>query len=132
MTRMWMTDPSIMCRNHLLGEHKEIHQLLGSLRKKYNIQGYINHNCIEITSIKARHDALVNEMKKRGYNHRSPINITQKEINEHLTTHLTKEQINYKIHKQSSLMDLLNRCEKCKEKFLFNNYMNELKRRGLI
>lgn len=132
MTRMWMTDPSIMCRNHILGEHKEIHQLLGSLRKKYNIQGYINHNCIEITSIKARHDALVNEMKKRGYNHRSPINITQKEINEHLTTHLTEEQINYKIYKQYSLMDLLNRCEKCKKNALDKIYMNELKRKNLI
>lgn len=32
MTRMWMVDPSLMCQTHRLGEHKEIHDLVGFIR----------------------------------------------------------------------------------------------------
>jgi hypothetical protein len=63
---MWMGYPSTMCRNHLLGEHKELHQLIGQLRKKLSITGYIKKNCIEVSSITSRHDALVKEMERRG------------------------------------------------------------------
>jgi len=28
---MWMTPPAGMCRKHLLGEHVELHMLLGQL-----------------------------------------------------------------------------------------------------
>ena len=115
MTRMWMTPAEFLCRNHLLGEHKEIHQLLGTLKKGFNIQGYINHNCIEIRSIKLRHDELVKEMIKRGYNHKSPIVHTQEEIINELTTHLNKEQIDYRIDIDSSFDDLMCRCDKCRK-----------------
>lgn len=29
--RMWMVDPKIMCRKHLLGEHLELHMLAGCI-----------------------------------------------------------------------------------------------------
>jgi hypothetical protein len=28
---MWMVDPRIMCRNHLLGEHAEIHMFVWNI-----------------------------------------------------------------------------------------------------
>ena len=115
MTRMWMIPLEFLCRQHLLGEHKEIHQLLGTLKKQHNIQGYIKNNCIEITSIKKRHDELVLEMKKRGYNHKSPIAYTQQEILDNFTKHLTKDQIEYIIDIDSSFDDLMCRCEKCRK-----------------
>lgn len=31
--RMWLVPPSHMCRKHLLGEHVELHMLLGTLKK---------------------------------------------------------------------------------------------------
>lgn len=115
MTRQWMIPPEFMCRQHLLGEHKEIHQLIGTLKKGYNIQGYIKNNCIEITSIKKRHDELVDEMKNRGYNHKSPIDYTQQEIIDNFTKHLTNEQILYKIDIDSSFDDLMCRCKDCRK-----------------
>lgn len=31
--RMWMIDPKLLCRKHLLGEHNEIHKHLPSFRR---------------------------------------------------------------------------------------------------
>ena len=39
--RMWMLPPEMMCRKHLLGEHVELHMLLGSLRRGKNIDGFL-------------------------------------------------------------------------------------------
>lgn len=36
--RMWMLPTAGMCRKHLLGEHVELHMLLGSLRRGKNIE----------------------------------------------------------------------------------------------
>jgi len=111
MTRMWMGDPKTMCKNHLLGEHKEIHQLLGSLKKGFNVDGYVRNNCIEINSIERRHNELVVEMTARGWNHWSPI-ITQDEI-KNLATHLKPEVVSYKIDVFSSDLDRFGRCSVC-------------------
>ena len=73
MARMWMVNPSKLCRNHLLGEHKELHQLIGSLNKKKSVLGHIEKDQVEIHNIKKRHEQLVLEMTKRGYNHQSPL-----------------------------------------------------------
>ena len=108
MTRMWMVNPKIMCRNHLLGEHKEIHQLIGAINKKFKLDGYVKNNCIEITNIRQRHDELVIEMLKRNYNHKS-------EIKEYDCGYLDEKIVKYKIDKEKSLEDLLCRCKKCKE-----------------
>jgi hypothetical protein len=70
---MWMISPSKMCRQHLLGEHKELHQLIGSLNKGKSVKGHINKGQVEIHNIKSRHKELVKEMKLRGYKHQSPL-----------------------------------------------------------
>jgi len=71
MTRMWLVDPKKLCRQHLLGEHKELHQLVGSLRKGKSIKGHIEKGQVEIHSIEKRHKELVKEMLRRGYKHQS-------------------------------------------------------------
>ena len=114
MTRMWMINPRRMCRQHLLGEHKEIHQLIGQLKKKLRVDKYIENNCLEITSIIYRHNQLVNEMKRRGYNHQSPILQSQKEINE-LASYLPDFQLNYRINLIDSFQELHRRCENCRK-----------------
>lgn len=73
MTRMWMVDPTKLCKNHLLGEHKEIHQLLGSVRKDHSLDGFVRNKLIQPGSVVKRHSELVVEMKRRGYNHHSDI-----------------------------------------------------------
>lgn len=71
--RMWMVQPEQMCRQHLLGEHVELHMLVGTIRRHKSLQGYVDNGLIEPLSIHSRHEALVEEMTRRGYSHHSPI-----------------------------------------------------------
>lgn len=71
--RMWMTDPATMCRQHLLGEHVEIHMFIGTINRGVSMQGYVDNGLLETSQFQARHDALVSEMTARGYNHKSPL-----------------------------------------------------------
>jgi len=70
---MWLVNPKKLCRQHLLGEHKELHQLVGSLRKGKSIQGHLDKGQVEVHKIHERHKELVKEMQARGYKHLSPI-----------------------------------------------------------
>jgi len=78
--RQWMIDPRKMCRRHLQGEHVEIHMVTGSLKLKKKIFGYIRNNLLEPLSLLTRHQELVSEMTRRGYHHKSPIDVDLKEV----------------------------------------------------
>lgn len=71
--RMWMVDPATMCDRHLLGEHVEIHMLAGTLARRRSIDGFIAKGLLEPAAMGARHEALAAEMRRRGFNHRSPL-----------------------------------------------------------
>ena len=74
--RIWDISPSRLCRNHLLGEHRELHAVWNVLTKKK--KGYSHHPETlrwkgKLKALYARHERLVKEMKRRGYNHVSPL-----------------------------------------------------------
>ena len=71
--RMWMVNPRLMCRNHLLGEHVELHMLMGCLRRDKNINGFLEQGLVDPPLIRERHEQLAQEMESRGYRHQSPI-----------------------------------------------------------
>jgi len=112
MTRMWMCNPRILCRKHLLGEHNEIHKLVGSIKKKHSITGYIDKNCVEPMSIAHRHFELLYEMKNRGYNHNSPLPDIYLDI-----SYIPVSERTYFIDREESLKELLNRCPDCAKRF---------------
>ena len=70
---MWKIPTNLMCRKHLLGEHVEMHMLVGSHQKNISLHGYINNGLLDTNYIFQRHEELVEEMCKRGYNHQSPV-----------------------------------------------------------
>ena len=37
--RMWMVNPKVLCMQHLLWEHNELHKHLPSFMKKHSIAG---------------------------------------------------------------------------------------------
>ena len=76
MVRIWCVPVSELNRQHLLGEHAELHCIIGALQGKY--KAYRNHpetirfqNRIE--QLNDRHNQQVIEMHNRGYKHHSPI-----------------------------------------------------------
>jgi hypothetical protein len=78
--RIWDLPPSKLCRNHLLGEHSELHALWSILTKKK--KGYARHPETlrwrgKLKALYHRHDLLVKELVRRGYNHQSPLDQTQ-------------------------------------------------------
>lgn len=112
--RMWMVDPKLMCRKHLLGEHVELHMIVGAINKGKSLEGFLVDNMLEPRSIIRRHEELAEEMARRGYNHKSP-----------LLTHLAvlpssvwlgnikKPSIEIIIDRNAAHLDLINRCEEC-------------------
>ncbi len=105
--RMWMTDPSKMCRQHLLGEHNELHMFVGTLNVGIKVTKYLLTNLLEPRSIKKRHSLLVKEMKRRGYNHKSP-------LPKFSLKNLTKAQRDVEINILESERELLRRCITCR------------------
>lgn len=109
--RMWMVDPAIMCRKHLLGEHVETHMFYGSMNKGINLDGYIANNLLEADSLATRHEALAKEMVRRGYRHHSPM------LPENVQTILEyypKRVLASTVDVAASLEDLLARCPDCR------------------
>lgn len=106
--RMWMIDPKLMCDQHLLGEHVELHMLVGSIKRKKSISGFLDKKLLEPMAIKSRHAALVQEMEKRGMNHKSPLK--EFDIGYLSIRAATKVDIN------KSILDLEKRCQDCRKK----------------
>ena len=71
--RMWNVDPRLLCRQHLLGEHVEMHMMIGTILAGKSCKGYTDDGLIEIHNVRKRHDVLRDEMLRRGYNHNSPL-----------------------------------------------------------
>jgi hypothetical protein len=109
---MWMVNPSIFCRQHLMGQHVEFHMFLGSLKRKINIDGYIQSNCIEILALNSYHDFCVQEMLRRNYNHRTPLPPISQDILSYYSNYLS-----IKVDQQASLHMLLSRCQECKSNY---------------
>jgi Pyrimidine dimer DNA glycosylase len=74
--RIWDIPPEKLCRNHLLGEHNELHAIWNILTQ--GKKGYSNHPETKRWKGKLRalfclHEEIVQEMIARGYNHKSPL-----------------------------------------------------------
>ena len=96
-----MVDPGTICRNHLLGEHLECHMFAGTIKRGKKIQGYLDKGLLEIHNIEKRHHELAEEMQRRGYKHRSPLEFIP-------------EKKSGRIDRKRSAADLYGRCRECR------------------
>jgi len=99
--RMWCVNPSILCHHHLLGEHVELHMLVGSILKGTSLTGFIEDGLVDFSQIVSRHQELVEEMKKRGYRHQSPL------------PEFTAPVVKCKLDPEENLRELARRCPDC-------------------
>lgn len=98
-----MVPPQLLCRSHLLGEHRELHALVGIIASGKSLTGYAAKNLIDTALIPRRHDDLVAEMLARGYRHHSPLN----DVPDVAVGH---------VDALSNLQELRKRCAGCKER----------------
>lgn len=99
--RMWMVDPRLMCRKHLLGEHVELHMLVGSMRRGISLHGFFENKLIETHNVQARHAQLVVEMERRGFRHASPLkNVPRRRAG--------------RVDRAANLLELAHRCKDCR------------------
>ena len=101
--RMWLVDPAGMCRQHLLGEHVELHMLVGTLERGKSIQGFLDGGLIDTSKIRARHTDLTVEMMFRGYKHKSPLSFVHDDPDGYVDV-------------DGNLEELHRRCEDCKSR----------------
>jgi hypothetical protein len=107
---MWLgVEPEELCDQHLLGEHKELHQEVGTLLNHPHgqaiIEGHVSEGQVVLSQIGQRHKKLVLEMLERGMNHESPINTENLPKNKLYNVNEADEQYNRK--------DLNERCNEC-------------------
>lgn len=74
--RIWDVAPKRLCRQHLLGEHAELHALWAILTG--GKKGYAHHPETlrwqgKLKALFLRHADLVEEMNRRRYRHKSPL-----------------------------------------------------------
>lgn len=76
--RVWDLHPKHLCRKHLLAEHRELHGLWNILTKHGGKGGYSRHPETlrwvgKTKALYLRHEALVKEFTRRGYEHHTPL-----------------------------------------------------------
>ena len=74
--RIWDLAPQRLCRQHLLGEHRELHAIWSIVTN--DKKGYSRHPEVlrwkgRLKALYLRHEKLVDELARRGYRHRSPL-----------------------------------------------------------
>jgi hypothetical protein len=74
--RIWDLEPERLCRQHLLGEHRELHALWVILTD--GRRGFAHHPETrrwqgKLKALYKRHESLIAEMARRGYRHVTPL-----------------------------------------------------------
>lgn len=104
--RMWMINPKLLCNQHLLGEHGEIHKFRHNFEKQHNMSKRILLKQIEPAMMESRHNELAEEMLKRGMNHKSPYIMPD-------ISYIDKELLLMTVNIEENKKDLISRCKKC-------------------
>jgi hypothetical protein len=101
--RMWMVNPKVMCNQHLLGEHVELHMLVGNINRGRSIDGFLS-GLVSPSLVVQRHEDVAQEMVHRGMNHKSPIDCPRE---------ITYNRTVQPISRISNLKELARRCNQC-------------------
>lgn len=99
--RMWLVDPAGMCRKHLLGEHVELHMLVGHLKRGKSIQGFVDGGLLDTSKLISRHHEIEVEMAIRGYKHKSSLDYVH-------------DDPKGSVDVEANVHELLRRCDDCK------------------
>lgn len=97
-----MVDPKLLCRQHLYGEHVELHMFVGTIEAGKSLKGF--QHLVEVHNLESRHADLVEEMFRRGYyGHQTPLIQLESELFG-------------SVDKELSLRTLYERCLECRNR----------------
>ena len=107
-----MIRPDVLCRQHLLGEHNELHAIFNIITK--GLKGFAHHPEVmrwrgKLMALRLRHAEQAKEMQARGYNHKSPLPEHKGDV--HISMYYQNEQWQ-STEKQIELLRA--RCKECK------------------
>jgi hypothetical protein len=105
-----MVDPRLMCDQHLLGEHVELHMFVGTLQKGVSVRGYLEGGLLEPRRMWDRHEELVAEMERRGMRHESPLSMVD-----------VGDLAEGAVDAEGSLYELRRRCAACRARGLLGD-----------
>ena len=74
--RIWDISPKYLCHKHLLAEHRELHAVWAILtegKKGYRQHPETKRWVGKLKALYLRHEKLVLEFKRRGWNHQTPL-----------------------------------------------------------
>lgn len=74
--RIWDVAPQLLCRSHLLGEHREGHAVFAVIsggRRGYREHPETKRWVGKLPALARRHALVADEMRRRGYRHASPM-----------------------------------------------------------
>jgi len=109
--RQWLVDPKLLCSKHLYGEHVEHHMFVGSINKGVSVDGYIWRGLLCPELLHQRHEELVEEILRRGGNHKSPLPSIDWEMYARNNRYETSTNL---IDVKGNLQELQRRCEVCR------------------
>ncbi len=109
-----MINPEKMCKQHILGEHRELHALKGSIKRtkpdhencekhRKNLITLAKEGLIELNSLKERHENLVKYLD----NHKSPIGEVPS------LEYLPEDVKECEVDREKARLDLIGRPESC-------------------
>lgn len=110
--RMWPVPVDTLCRQHLLGEHVEMHMFAGTITKMVSLDGYIVAGQVDVSKIRLRHELLALELRRRQFKHLSPMDpipvlaVSPKDVR--------RSQEIFKANSLVSARDLWSRCPECR------------------
>lgn len=101
--RMWNVPTQLLCNQHLLGEHVEMHMFAGALRAGRSVKGHVDKGQVEVHNIEKRHEELAQEMQRRGFHHASPL-------------HYGPAEVLGQVSVTENLQELQRRCSNCRHR----------------
>lgn len=109
--RIWDIPVECLCRKHLLGEHAELHAMWAIITG--DRRGFANHPETirwrgKLKALYNRHEAQADEMRERGYKHRSDLDYNQARGED------VQDSFVYAYREQ--IADLSSRCSECQSR----------------
>ncbi len=111
--RVWDLPPQLLCNQHLVAEHSELHTIWSVLTR--GLKGWSHHPETrrwegKLAALYARHEAEVEEMLRRGFRHESPLDkrLATGEAGQREYVDAPEEQVKL----------LRERCERCRTRLI--------------